>query len=148
MANFSFLFPTAFSPKDYLTPLSTLPVPDRAGGARKYQNLLHFEAFFLVFPAWSKWFSSCFPPKHQNTRIHSAEEGFFFFLISLYATYKNSRLPWWLGSKEICLQCRSHGRNGFDPWVGKMPWRRAWQPTSVFLPRESHRQRSLVGYSP
>ena len=35
-----------------------------------------------------------------------------------------------------------------DPWVGKIPWRRRWQPTPVFLPRESHGQRSLVGYSP
>ena len=39
-------------------------------------------------------------------------------------------------------------RCGFDPWVGKNPWRRAWQPTPVFLPRESHGQRSLVGYGP
>ena len=35
-----------------------------------------------------------------------------------------------------------------DPWVRKIPWRRTWQPTSVFLPGESHRQRSLAGYSP
>ena len=35
-----------------------------------------------------------------------------------------------------------------DPWVGKIPWRRAWQPTPVFLPGESHGQRSLAGYSP
>ena len=34
------------------------------------------------------------------------------------------------------------------PWVGKIPWRRAWQPTPVFLPGESHGQGSLVGYSP
>ena len=34
------------------------------------------------------------------------------------------------------------------PWVGKIPWRRAWQPTPVFLPGESHGQRWLVGYSP
>ena len=39
-------------------------------------------------------------------------------------------------------------RPGFDPWVGKIPWRRARQPTPVFLPGESHGQRSLVGYSP
>ena len=39
-------------------------------------------------------------------------------------------------------------RPGFDPWIGKISWRRAWQPTPVFLPRESHGQRSLVGYSP
>ena len=37
---------------------------------------------------------------------------------------------------------------GFDPWAREIPWRRAWQPTPVFLPRESHGQRSLVGYSP
>ena len=37
---------------------------------------------------------------------------------------------------------------GFDPWVRKIPWRRKWQPTAVFLPEESHGQRSLVGYSP
>ena len=36
----------------------------------------------------------------------------------------------------------------FDPWVGKIPWRKKWQPTSVFLHGESHGQRSLVGYSP
>ena len=34
------------------------------------------------------------------------------------------------------------------PWVGKIPWRRAWQPTPVFLPGECNGQRSLVGYSP
>ena len=35
----------------------------------------------------------------------------------------------------------------FNPWVGKIPWTRKWQPTPVFLPGESHGQRSLVGYS-
>ena len=37
---------------------------------------------------------------------------------------------------------------GFSPWAGKIPWRRKWQPTPVFLPGEFHGQRSLVGYSP
>ena len=37
---------------------------------------------------------------------------------------------------------------GLDPWVRKAPWRRAWQPPPVFLPGESHGQRSLEGYSP
>ena len=36
----------------------------------------------------------------------------------------------------------------FDPWVGKIPWRRKWQPTPVFLPGESHGRRSVVGYRP
>ena len=47
--------------------------------------------------------------------------------------------------KSICLQCR---RPGFDPWVGKIPWRRKWQPTPVFLPGKSHGQKSLAHYSP
>ena len=54
-------------------------------------------------------------------------------------------LPWWLNWWRIRLQC---GRPGFDPWVGKIPRSRAWQPTPVFLPGESHGQRSLVGCSP
>ena len=45
---------------------------------------------------------------------------------------------------RICLLC---GKHGFSPWVRKIPWRRAWQPTPVFLPGESHGQRSLAGYS-
>ena len=48
-------------------------------------------------------------------------------------------------SKGICLQCR---RPVLDPWVGKIPWRREWQSTPVFLPGEFHGQRSLAGYSP
>ena len=39
-------------------------------------------------------------------------------------------------------------RHAFDPWPGKIPWKRKRQPTPVFLPRKSHGQRSLVGYSP
>ena len=46
---------------------------------------------------------------------------------------------------RICPQCK---RFWFQPWVGKIPWRRAWQHTPVFLPRKSHGQRSLVGHSP
>ena len=40
------------------------------------------------------------------------------------------------------------GRPGFNPWVGKTAWRRAWQPTPLFLPGESHGQWSLAGYCP
>ena len=40
-----------------------------------------------------------------------------------------------------------HAFDVFNPWVGKILWRRKWQPTPVFLPRESHGQRSLAGYS-
>ena len=41
--------------------------------------------------------------------------------------------------KEPGCQCRRLKRCGFDPWVWKIPWRRAWQPTPVFLPGESPR---------
>ena len=51
----------------------------------------------------------------------------------------------WLSGKESTCQCR---RCRFDPWVGKIPWRRKWQSTSVFLPEEPHGQRCLVAYSP
>ena len=53
--------------------------------------------------------------------------------------------PWWLSGKEYAFQCK---RCRFNPWVGKMPWRGKWQPTPVFLPGQSHRLRSLAGYSP
>ena len=46
------------------------------------------------------------------------------------------------------MQYRRLRRRRLDPWVRKIPWRRAWQPTAVFLPGESHGQRSLVGHSP
>ena len=49
--------------------------------------------------------------------------------------------------KETTCQWRRHKRCGFDPWVRKIPWRRKWQPTPVFLPGRSHGQSSLVGYS-
>ena len=56
--------------------------------------------------------------------------------------------PGGASGKESTCQCRTHKSCGFDPWVGKIPWRKAWQPTLVFLPGESLGQMSLVGYSP
>ena len=50
-------------------------------------------------------------------------------------------------TNKPCCQSRFNKRAGFDPWVGKIPWRRAWQPTPTFLPGESYGQRSLAGYS-
>ena len=53
-------------------------------------------------------------------------------------------LPWWLDSTESACQCKRHG---FSLWVRKIPWRRKWQPTPVFLPGKSHGQRSLAASS-
>ena len=55
--------------------------------------------------------------------------------------------PRWLSSKELFCQRSGHRKCGFDSWVGKIPWRRKWQLTPVFLPGESHGQRSQVDYS-
>ena len=50
--------------------------------------------------------------------------------------------------KEFVCQCKRHKRCWFNPWVWKIPWRKAGQPIPIFLPGESHGQRSLAGYSP
>ena len=64
---------------------------------------------------------------------------------SLNTTFKYAiGLPRWHSSKDSVFQYRRHE---FNPWVGKIPWRRKWQPTPIFLPGESHGQRSLVSYS-
>ena len=56
-------------------------------------------------------------------------------------------LPRCLGGKEsACQYRRCYIDPWFDPWVRKIPWRRAWQPAPVFLPGESHGERSLAGY--
>ena len=70
------------------------------------------------------------------------------FLRHLIPLTRPVELPRWLSDKESACQCRRHRRCGLDPWIGKIPWRREWQPTLVFLPGKSHSWRSLAGYSP
>ena len=73
-----------------------------------------------------------------------------------------------MGRSQVVFICRQHAslyrqvlvaqmvknlpanarKPGFNPWVGKIPWRRDWQPTPVFLPGEFHGQGSLAGYKP
>ena len=55
--------------------------------------------------------------------------------------------PGGASGKEPACQWRRYKRCRFNLWVGKIPWRRAWQPTPVFLPGESHGQKTLTGYS-
>ena len=66
----------------------------------------------------------------------------------ILALYMRQGFPGGASAKEPTCQCMRCKRRGFHPRVGKILWRRAWQPTPVFLPRESHGQRSLEGYSP
>ena len=56
----------------------------------------------------------------------------------------SSRLPRFSGKESDC----QHRSWGFSPWVGKIPWRRKWQPTPVFFPGKSYGRRNLAGYSP
>ena len=71
---------------------------------------------------------------------------------SLHATIAETNkilcFPGGANGKEPACQCRRPKRLGFNSWVRKIPWRRAWQPVSVLFPQESHGQRSLMGYSP
>ena len=67
------------------------------------------------------------------------------FAQTIIAPLLSAQLPWWLSSKESTCQCRRHG---FNSWARKIPWRKKWQPTPVFLPGKSHGHRSLAGCSP
>ena len=68
--------------------------------------------------------------------------------IHLLKCYLHFCLPKWHSGKELTWQCRRCRRCGFHPWVGKIPCKKKWQPTPVFLLGKSHGQRSLVGHSP
>ena len=86
----------------------------------------------------------------REYRCREGSEGAFLqrnFKILLVYIGEVSGLPRWLSDKEPACQCGRCKGHRFDPWVGKIPWRRAWQPTPVFLPGECHGQRSLAGYS-
>ena len=66
----------------------------------------------------------------------------------LFRSLLHTNFPRGSAGKEPACQCRRHRRHGFNPWVGKIPWRRKWQPTPVFFSEKSHGQRSLADYSP
>ena len=52
------------------------------------------------------------------------------------------------GSDDKQFACTAGSNCRFDPWIGKIPWRRNWQPTLISLPGKSHGQRIPVGYGP
>ena len=111
-----------------------------------------------------KWIAISFsrgssPPSDQTrlSCVSGIQGGFvclfvFYQLVPREAPISNDILlycfPGSTSGKEPACQCRKHKRCGFNPWVGKISWRRVWQPTSVFFPGESHGQEKLVGYSP
>ena len=102
-------------------------------------------AAYQGFSREEYWSGVPLPPlKHESNLSHFPHLPARSNLYSTFCLYKFAMLPWWLSGKKSACQCN---RCGFDPWL-KIPWRRKWQPTPVFLPGESHGQRSLVGYRP
>ena len=79
-------------------------------------------------------------PKIQCGRRHEAITS-----PGLQMMYVSFGLTRWHSGMESACQCR---KRRFDPWLRKIPWRRKWQPTPVFLPGKLHGQGSLVGYGP
>ena len=97
-----------------------------------FQNTLHFE--YLGY-----WISSI-KRNHFNCSLTNN------WLIRsiMWKHIFPTECRWSSGKKSIC----QYRKCGFDPWIGKILCRRKWQPTPIFLPGESHGQRSLEGYSP
>ena len=82
---------------------------------------------------------------NKNNQVYSKVIQLFLFL---FCRLYSISFPRGASGKEPICQCRRHKRHRFNPCVRKIPWKRAWHPTPVFLPRESHRQRNLAGCSP
>ena len=102
--------------------------------------LSHWSMIFLLSqPKWTKTW-----PNHNTLhRLSEVSTILISTLVtplhfnSLTIIYNFLGFPGGTSGKEHACQCRRHKRLGFDPLVGKIPWRRAWQPTPVFLPGES-----------
>ena len=119
-------------------PEATPPSPLPASGAGPPSSACGCATPFV--PPSSPWVSLPGLPS-----LSFVQNSFNSFNLNIFVTlFLIKGLPWWLRGYSVCLHCR---RPGFDPCVGKIPWRRKWQPTPVLLPGESHGWRSLVGYS-
>ena len=77
------------------------------------------------------------PGSLQNLRFYLSHTDIVLTLSTIYTMARKCGFPAGTRGKEPACQCRRHKRHRFHPWVGKIPWRRAWQPTPVFLPGES-----------
>ena len=118
--------------------------PREVEGVREHYGV-HFTK--ALMPSWGSILMTSSPPKAPPSNMSPCWLGFQH--MNFWGTLTDHQVfPGGASGKEPACQYRRHKRCGFDPWVGKISWRRAWQPTPVFLPGESQRQRSLVGYSP
>ena len=95
-----------------------------------------------------------FPKDRQDTLLDLEMCGFFLFFFNEYFYIFSTPsflfifdFPDGSSGKEPTCQSRTFRRCRFNPWVGKIPWMRKWQPTPIILSGKSHGQWSLVGYS-
>jgi len=110
---------------------------DRVGGRWEgVQDGKHVHSWLIHVDVWQK------PP--QYCKVISLQLNKFLKKKNVYI----HRFPGGASSKEPACRYRKPKRHRFNPWVGKIPWKRALQPTLVFLIEESHGHRSLAGYSP
>ena len=90
--------------------------------------------------------SSCKPSQsHTLTHTHAHNPELLHNRVMLHLASAVAITGGTNGKKPAC-QCRRRKRHGFYPWVGKIPWRKAWKLTSIFLPGKFHGQRDLAGY--
>ena len=90
-------------------------------------------------------------PQTEGNKTANREKGFKlwprFQLLEFILSWAQG-FPGGSTGKEPTCQCRRCKKHGFNPWIRKVPWRRKWQSTPLFLPGKYHGQRSLAGYSP
>ena len=116
---------------------------------------------FLVKPQLQSWWTcGSFLPPHLPVQpgppflVFSSQSSCCTFLLFHPRAFFCKTLTIWRGfpggsvGKNPSASARRRRRWGFNPWVGKTPWRRKWQLTPVFLPEKSRGQRSLEGYRP
>ena len=128
---------------DFLSNLKNQTCSLEAGG-RPLAHTQHWGMPWGSFPqqqGWARWRGSEVS-RCALTQAPSLHPLPFFKIRGVIAL---QGLPWWLSGKESACHYR---RLGFNPWIRKIPWRRRWQPTPVFLPEKCRGQRSLAGHSP
>ena len=111
-----------------------------------YKNSRRARGCSFYFNFTIKYISTCSPELLLLCfcGLHSIH----FLFKKIFALSTFHLLPYSMNFGASLVAPRLKGLPGLDPWVGKIPWRKKWQPTPVFLPGESHGRRSLVGYSP
>ena len=81
-----------------------------------------------------------------HTKCHTMKSQW--LCLPFFRSYAGTLVPRWLSGKKSTCQSKKCRRHPLDSWVGKIPWRRKWQSTTIFLPRKSCGQKSRMGYSP